>query len=164
MRVRCLKDDTVREGRPNASSVWHTVRGGCAEPSPLRPCVARHQLRFRRCADVRTASAFLHTPRGRRNYRPRRGERRYCPANFDVDISATLSLISFFPIVFFVFLGIIRPKQILIPSRTFFPVLPTSRWGRYFSPQQLRCSFTEDKDRHTYQTDPRFERRSMGLV
>merc|ERR1711924_77124 len=98
------------------------------------------------------ASAFLHTPRGRRNYRPRRGERRYCPANFDVDISATLSLISFFPIVFFVFLGIIRPKQILIPSRTFFPVLPTSRWGRYFSPQQLRCSFTEDKDRHTYQT------------
>ena len=99
-----------------------------------------------------------------RNYRPRRGERRYCPANFDVDISATLSLISFFPIVFFVFLGIIRPKQILIPSRTFFPVLPTSRWGRYFSPQQLRCSFTEDKDRHTYQTDPRFERRSMGLV
>ena len=32
---------------------WPSVRGGGgAEPNPLRPCVARHPLRFRRGADV----------------------------------------------------------------------------------------------------------------
>ena len=59
----------------------------------------------------RTASAFLHTPQGRRNHRPLRGECRHCPEDFDGDISAPL-VSSFLSIhIFLVFVGIIRPLR-----------------------------------------------------
>ena len=42
------------------------------------------------------ASAFRHTPRGRRNHRPRRGARRHRPEDSGVDNSAARSLSLFF--------------------------------------------------------------------
>ena len=41
---------------------------------------------------------IIHTPRGRRNHRPRRGERRHRAEVFDGDIPAALGLILFFSI------------------------------------------------------------------
>ena len=85
-----------------------TLRWPLRSNGPIwdRSLPAFDELRFR-LGRVNSFSVTSHSA-GRRIYRPRRGERRDCPEDFDGDISAALYLILFFH-VFFVFSGIIHP-------------------------------------------------------
>ena len=78
--------------------LFRTLRWPLCSNGPIwdRSLPAFDEFRFRR-GRVNSFSVTSQSA-GRRNHRPRRGERRHCPEDFDGDLSAALSIILFFPV------------------------------------------------------------------